>query len=76
MASSDARDVSLYKLVAPLKDSGDLEGALAVLDYVTQAYDTIVGPDGNQTIDRIDRKLLMDSRQYLETLIRERGKSP
>lgn len=65
VASSDARDVSLYKLVAPLKDGGDLEGALAILDYVTQAYDAIVGPDGNQPIDRIDRKLLMDSRQYL-----------
>ena len=68
----DARDMRLYPLVAQLKDCGDLEAAMAVLDYVTAAYDGIVGKDGKQPVDRIDRAVLSDTKAYLETLMRAR----
>ncbi|WP_371345499.1 hypothetical protein [Ancylobacter sp. IITR112] len=65
----DARDMRLYPLIAELKDSGNLEAAMAVLNYVTAAYDRIVGKDGTQPVDRIDRTVLNNTRAYLETLM-------
>lgn len=69
----DARGISLYRLVAPLKNSGDIEGALAMLAYVSAAYDKQVGPGGSRTVDGVNRKQLDEDRAYLETLLRERG---
>lgn len=65
----DARDMRLYPLVGQLKDSGNLEAAMAVLDYVIAAYDALVGKDGTQPVDRIDRAVLTSTRTYLETLM-------
>ncbi|MCK0209849.1 hypothetical protein MWN33_17595 [Starkeya koreensis] len=69
----DARSISLYRLVSPLKDSGDIKGALAMLDYVSAAYDKLVGPDGTRTVDGVNGKRLTDDRAFLETLLRERA---
>ncbi len=72
VSAYDARDMRLYALVGQLKDSGNLEAAMAVLDYVTAAYDALVGKDGTRPVDRIDRAVLTSTRTYLETLMNGR----